>query len=151
CGQLALSIRLSPPRNGLPFAMKNSYIPTLTIVTILVLAATATAQKPLKPWTTWSDKEAEKMLNDSPWGQTQVDTNTSEMTYSPTSGGAGGVTRAGTANTTATMRGEQAERNQNRSQEGAYNRAVSVSYHVRFLSARPIREAIAQSASQKCL
>jgi len=37
-----------------------------------------------KPWTEWSKKEAEKTLNESPWGQTQTETDTSQMTYSPT-------------------------------------------------------------------
>ncbi len=120
-------------------------------IAALIVASAAAAQNAPRAWTTWSEKETQKVLNDSAWGQTQVETNTSEMTYSPTSGAGGGVNRAGTSNTTATMRGDQAERNQSRAQEGAYNRAVSVSYHIRFLSARPIREAIAQSASQKCI
>src|SRR5215510_3607445 len=37
----------------------------------LLLNLEAAAQN-AKPWTEWSRAEAEKILNDSPWGQTQV-------------------------------------------------------------------------------
>src|SRR5207247_7419557 len=50
---------------------------TAIIITAL-LAAGIGAQQPTA-WTGWSQKDAEKILNDSPWGQTQTDTNTSEM------------------------------------------------------------------------
>lgn len=119
-------------------------------IAILLLAILVNAQNVAR-WSSWSEKETEKILNDSPWGQTQIETNTSEMTYSPTSGGSSGMGGRNTPNSAATMRGEQSTNNQNRSVEGAYNRAVSVAYHIRFLSARPIREAIAHSALQKCI
>ena len=93
----------------------------LTVSIIFALAAVAGAQKQAKPWTEWSEKEVNKMLNDSPWGQTQNETNTSEMFYKPTSGSGG-------------SRGEQ----------GALNQATNISYGIRFLSARPIRQAIAR-------
>jgi hypothetical protein len=38
------------------------------------------AQWNKKPYNEWSEKEARKLLNDSPWGQTQVLTDTSQMT-----------------------------------------------------------------------
>ncbi len=84
------------------------------------------AQKKMKPWTEWSEKDAQKMLNDSAWGQTQTETNTSEMFYSPT-------TRTGGGNSS------------DRNAQGATNQAVNVNYHIRFLSARPIRQAFARS------
>src|SRR2546426_710790 len=68
-------------------------------------------------WSDWSRKDAEKILNDSPWGQTQVETNTSEMTYSPTTGaapGTGATTRPSTG-----IREDQTDRNRNRAREGA--------------------------------
>src|SRR2546422_5099938 len=37
------------------------------------------AQWNKKPYTEWSEKEATKLLNDSPWGQTQALTDTSQM------------------------------------------------------------------------
>ena len=50
----------------------------------------AIAQKQLKPWTDWTKSDVEKILNDSPWGQTQIDTDTSEMVYTPTTLAGGG-------------------------------------------------------------
>ncbi len=116
-----------------------------SIVTALIIAVTpiVLAQKQSKSWSEWSQKEAEKILNDSPWAQVQVETNTSEMTYSPTSGSGTNLTTNRTPVPAATVRQEQAERNASRATEGAYNGPVSTSYEVRFLSARPIREAFA--------
>ena len=65
--------------------MRKVVIAALLTVIFIVLAM---AQRQ-KPWSEWTEKETEKILNDSPWGQTQVDTNTSEMTYSPTTGSSG--------------------------------------------------------------
>src|SRR5260370_18327756 len=79
-------------------------------------------QQQAKKWSEWSEKDAEKILNNSPWGQTQTDTNTSEMTYSPTTGTAASGTGARTARaSTAGVRDDQTERNTNRLKEGAYN------------------------------
>ena len=94
-------------------------------------------------WSDWSRKDAEKILNDSPWGQIQVETNTSEMTYSPTTGAAPG-TPTGTTRPSTGIREDQTNRNRNRALEGAYNQAVSINYQIRFLSAKPIREAFAK-------
>ena len=41
---------------------------------LILLAASVSAQK-LKPWTEWTAKDAEKVLNDSAWGQTQTEGN----------------------------------------------------------------------------
>src|SRR5262245_25820490 len=101
------------------------------------------AQQKPAPWTQLSAKDAEKILNDSAWGQTQTETNTSEMIYSPTSGSSGTTSGVASPNASVTMRGEQADRNRNRALEGAYNQAVSINYRIRFFSARPVREALA--------
>ena len=58
---------------------------TIILSLVFALAAAAGAQKKEKPWTEWSEKEINKMLNDSAWGQTQTDTNLSEMFYTPNS------------------------------------------------------------------
>jgi len=89
---------------------------------LLVFLLIASAQKKMKPWTEWTDKDANKVLNDSPWGQTQTETNTSEMFYSP------------------------GNRNTN---EGAYNQATSINYRIRLLSSKPIRLALARLAQLK--
>ena len=129
------------------FFLRTEYTPlqmprlTTAIALTVLFTVGAVAQRE-KPWTEWSKTEAEKMLTDSSWAQPQVETNTSEMTYSPTTGSAS-APRTASPNTTASMRGEQAERNRNRSAEGAYNQAVETKYQIRFLSAKPIREALA--------
>src|SRR5262245_31897149 len=94
----------------------------ILLSTSLVLAVPA-PQKADKPWTEWNQKEAEKMLSSSPWSQAQVDTDTSEMFFTPTENS----TRMG-GGTTA----------------GAKNQAVSVKFIVRFFSARPVRRALAR-------
>ncbi|MEK7833717.1 MAG: hypothetical protein AAB401_21700, partial [Acidobacteriota bacterium] len=96
----------------------------LMLLCIFVLTLTAGAQKKYKPWTEWSEKDVAKMLNDSAWGQTQTDTNTSEMFYSP---------------------GSSASRDS----QGAFNQAVALNFRIRFLSAKPIREAIARQTIMK--
>ena len=92
----------------------------LGLLLVLSLAFSAIAQKPPKKWTEWSPKETEKILNDSPWGKTQTETDTSEMVYSPTP-----ITSS--ANATS---------------QGATNQATSVKFRIRFLTARPIRQAL---------
>lgn len=96
----------------------------IAILLVFALTLAAGAQKKMKPWTEWTEKDAAKILNDSAWGQTQNDTNTSEMFYSPTSGSGGS--------------------SGSRSQQGALNQATNISYGIRFLSAKPIRQAIAR-------
>ncbi|HSE32696.1 MAG TPA: hypothetical protein VLA93_14080 [Pyrinomonadaceae bacterium] len=94
---------------------------------IVVCGVVAFAQKPSKPWVEWSDKEVKKMLDDSPWGRSQIETNTSEMFFRPDGVGASGPTTSS-----------------QRTAIGQTNQATSVNYRVRFLSARPIREAFAR-------
>lgn len=94
----------------------------------LVFARLPQKQKTEKPWTEWTQKEAEKILNSSPWAQAQVDTDTSEMFYTPTNDPR--VSGRQTANT-----GQRVE-------SGARNQPVNVKFVVRFFSARPIRQAL---------
>lgn len=101
-------------------------------IAIIWLSGVSAAQKNIKPWTEWSKKDAEKILNDSPWGQTQVVTDTSEMTYTPT------ITA-----TTAARRDDRSL-DSGRTERGAVNQEVHVKYRIRFLSAKPIRQAFAR-------
>jgi hypothetical protein len=95
----------------------------------VALAVTLAArQKPQKPWTEWSKKDAEKVLNDSPWGQTQVETDTSEMFFSPTATPDPSGRRSGGS----------------RDSQGATNQATDVKYRIRLFSSRPIRQAFAR-------
>lgn len=82
-------------------------------------------QKKSDVWNEWSRKDAEKLLTSSPWAQTQIETDLTEMFYSPTSN-RGGLNAAG------------------RAAQGATNQEVTLSYHIRFFSARPIRQALAR-------
>lgn len=93
-----------------------------------------------KSWLEWAKKDAEKMLNDSAWGQTQTETDTSEMFFTPTTAGTSSVGQSAGGRSTTTS--DQRTINNNRADRGATNQAVSVNYHIRFLSAKPIRQAI---------
>jgi hypothetical protein len=98
----------------------------LVLITCLIgFSVTTQGQKKPEVWTEWSKKDAEKLLTSSPWAQTQVETDLTEMFYSPTSN-RGGTNSAG------------------RAQQGATNQEVTLSYHIRFFSARPIRQALAR-------
>jgi hypothetical protein len=99
---------------------------TAALITTL-LAAGVMAQKQPKPWGDWSKKDAEKILNDSPWGQTYTETDTSQMFFSPTSDP---NTRGQTSNDNSRLR------------QGATNTEVHVNFHIRFFTAKPIRQAL---------
>lgn len=90
------------------------------------VAGDVAAQKEEKSWKQWSEKEAEKILSNSPWSQVQMDTDTSEMFFSPTSDP---TTRRPTTSDGPRLEG------------GATNQATNVKYGVRFFSARPVRRA----------
>jgi hypothetical protein len=93
-------------------------------------------QKNEKPWNEWSKQETERILNDSPWAQTQTETDLSEIFFRlPKAPDA----RGSSANSEAAPD----ERG------GATNQATSVKYRIRFLSAKPIRQAIARSIESR--
>jgi len=97
-----------------------------SLVFLFLILAIAVAQNKNVPWTEWSKKDAEKLLTDSPWAHTQVDTNISEMFYQPTSPN------------------RNAPNSNQRASEGAMNQEMKVTYHIRFYSARPVRQALAR-------
>lgn len=96
----------------------------LGLVATLKFATDTGAQS--KSWKEWSRKDAEKILEKSPWSHKQVDTDTTEMFYQPTTDGRTS-SRAPNAN--------------GRLEEGATNQSTSVTYGIRFFSARPVRQA----------
>ena len=122
--------------------LRRGFPQLFAVVLALLLAASSATigQSAHGPWMEMSKKDAEKLLADSPWSQTQVDTDTSEMFFSPTRQGAASPGRS-TAAGSATA---QASINNNRADRGAVNQAVEVKYRICFLSARPIREALAR-------
>ena len=109
--------------------MNRTTISFLAVLTLLLAVISATAQEKTKAWSEWSKKEAEKILNDSPWAQTQTDTDTSQMFYSPTSDPR--MTGVRTTSTTDSV-----------ASQGATNQSVELKFYVRFFSARPIRQAL---------
>lgn len=109
--------------------MKRKIFRIATALILLSALATTMAQKADKKWTEWSKKDAQKILDESPWGQIQTDTDTSQMFYSPTQD----PQRMGTTSNDSS-----------RLSQGATNQSVNVKFHVRFFSARPIRQALAR-------
>ena len=71
-----------------------------------------------KPYTEWSEKDAKKVLNDSPWSQDQNFTDTSKNMSTTTSRGAAQSTIAD---------------------------VINVTFHIRFFTAKPVRQAISRS------
>src|SRR6266550_6057222 len=99
----------------------KSLCQVLVIGCATLLAAppfTATAQWNKKPYSEWSEKEAMKLLNDSPWGQTHTFT---DMSKSFSTGPGSNPSARSTPSADASVR--------------------NVHLRVRFLSARPVREA----------
>lgn len=111
------------------------------LVLVTVLAGMAAAQDK-ELWPKWDKGKVNKMLNSSPWAQTQTDTDTSEMTYSPTSAGTSSVGQSAMASQGGISSGRTVQNS--RTDRGASNQAMNVNYYVRFLSARPIRQAFAR-------
>lgn len=109
-------------------------------VSVAALVQVVSAQTN-RDWVKMSSADALKILNDSPWGRTYTETDTSEMFFSPTSRGTSSL--SGVQAPTVNVREQQA-RNNSRADRGALNQAVSVDYHVRFFSSRPIREALSR-------
>ncbi|HEY7910367.1 MAG TPA: hypothetical protein VIG62_00515 [Blastocatellia bacterium] len=84
---------------------------------LISLASISLAQWNKKPYSEWSEKETEKVLNDSPWGQTQAYVDTSRM-FDRDRRLASGESRIAQTN--------------------------DVMFRIRFLSAKPIRQAISK-------
>ncbi len=97
---------------------------------VILLTASAYAQK-AKPWTEWSEKEAEKILNDSGWGQTQTEGDTSTQPASTSAITSTTLARREDSNTSAAAKVESGQKKD----------ASLVHYRVRLMSAKPIRAA----------
>jgi hypothetical protein len=99
---------------------------------IIGLSAVAVCAQKSKPWTEWSKKEVEKTLNDSPWGQTQSEVETSKSAAN--SSAITQVAATGAANRDLSRSGES----------GESKPTTSLKYRMRLLTAKPIREAFAR-------
>ena len=109
----------------------------VTFCTLLValFACSAFAQKD-KQWTELSEKEAAKILNDSPWGQTQVE-GRSDM---PSSSSAITAVAASKRDSDRVLSSSDSSR----MESGQPKTDTTVRYRARFLSAKPVRGAIAK-------
>ena len=112
----------------------------MALMFLIATSTNITGQSAHGPWMEMAKKDAEKLLNDSPWSQTQIDTDTSEMFFSPTRQGAASAGRSSAASSAT----GQVAVNNNRADRGAVNQAIEVKYRICFLSAKPIREAMAR-------
>jgi hypothetical protein len=98
---------------------------------VVMLASAVFAQKQ-KPWTEWTKKDIEKTLNDSAWGQTQVEGGKSQSSES-------------TSAITQVAAQRAADRQMSREGESGETKPTPVvKFHVRFLSAKPVRAAFAR-------
>jgi hypothetical protein len=88
---------------------------------LLNLPLSTSAQQVSKPYNEWSEKEAQKLLNDSPWARTQVFSSPVVLFRQMPN------------------RGPAAEAGQSRPPN-----ATHVNFRIRFLSAKPIRQAISR-------
>jgi hypothetical protein len=121
--------------------LRAAFAGAAIFVTCLMLAASAPAQRKNYSWMELPKKDADRLLANSPWSQTQVDTDATEAFYSPTRAGTSSIGQS------AASRGsisDQQSINNNRADRGAVNEEVHVSYRICFLSSRPIRQALAK-------
>ena len=84
----------------------------------------ATAQWSGKPYTEWSEKEALKLLHDSPWAQTVIFSDLPDRTAAPN--------RDADSNRTIDVGGSR------------INRAAQINFRICLLSAKPVRQAISR-------
>lgn len=94
--------------------------PIVGCIAIVLTSAAVFSQKTIKSWSEWNRKDAERILNDSAWSQSQTESQNSQPSDVP---GSMGDTRGR----------EEAVRN--------VATSASISFHVRFFTARPIRQA----------
>ena len=97
---------------------------------LVLFGANASAQKD-KPWTEWSQKEAMKVLADSAWAQSQSE-------YTEQNAGTT-ITPVQNRNATDLKNADKTESGQNLGKKDA---ALSITYHVGFLTSKPVRAAL---------
>lgn len=92
----------------------------------MFLATSALIAQAGKPWLEWNMKETTKILNDSAWGQTQLETKEAESASAA-------ITNTGSSRT-------MVPRDASKDSPGAITSYLK--YYVRLLSAKPVRQAI---------
>jgi len=105
---------------------------TITVLALtLTIAPSLAAQKKPLPWTEWSKKDVEKILNNSAWAQTQTEGESQDS----------GSTSAITAVAAPRSSGSDLSRT---GESGESKPSQIVKYRIRFLTAKPVREAFAR-------
>ncbi|HJT28079.1 MAG TPA: hypothetical protein VJ784_11770 [Pyrinomonadaceae bacterium] len=96
------------------------------IIFLMFLASSALIAQTGKPWLEWNMKETTKILNDSAWSQTQLETKEAE-------GASTAITNTGSSRT-------MVPRDASKDSPGAITSYIK--YYVRLLSAKPVRQAV---------
>ena len=96
------------------------------ILVFMLLATSALIAQTGKPWLEWNVKETTKILNDSAWGQTQLETKEAE-------GASTAITNTGSSRT-------MVPRDASKDSPGAITSYIK--YYIRLLSAKPVRQAL---------
>ena len=96
------------------------------VLSFMVLATSALIAQNTKPWLEWSMKDTTKILNDSAWGQTQLETKEAASESSA-------ITNTGSSRT-------MVPKDASKDSPGAITSYIK--YYIRLLSARPVRQAV---------
>lgn len=99
---------------------------TTLILCVMFSATAALIAQTGKPWLDWNMKETTKILNDSPWAQTQLETKQADA-------GSGAVTNTGSSR-------NMVPRDASKDSPGAITSYIK--YYIRLLSAKPVRQGI---------
>lgn len=94
------------------------------LLALTILIGVASAQWNQKPYPQWTEKEALRMLDDSPWGQTQV--------FADSTSPGGGPVPNGDPDRAIDQGGSRV------------SYISQINFRIRFLSARPVRQAISR-------
>jgi hypothetical protein len=92
----------------------------------MVFATSALIAQTPKPWLEWNMKETTKILNDSAWGQTQLETREADS-------GSAAITNTGSSRS-------MTPRDASKDSPGAITSYIK--YYIRLLSAKPVRQAV---------
>jgi hypothetical protein len=99
---------------------------TVSILFVFSLLSSALIAQSGRPWLEWNTKEVMKILNDSAWAQTQLETREAE-------GGSAAVTNTGSSR-------NRVPRDASKDSPGAITSYIK--YYIRLLSAKPVRQAV---------
>lgn len=99
----------------------------LSLAALLLSMSPSAAQWNKKPAIEWTEKDAQKLLDESPWAHTQVFSSPVTLFRGPTTGRQG-INNPNSENTA---------------------NATHINFRIRFLSARPVRQAIARQLEAK--